>query len=121
MAYLSFKLIKFTKSFINNARENITFCERVTWKRVPYLWVNMSKQFFNPFDKKSSFRNLRESFISFLDFPIDKIDTNLNDITELIDTNQIKLNLSSENQNLKGVNSPHKDNENQITKSSSGI
>ena len=81
----------------------------------------MSKQFFNPFDKKSSFRNLRESFISFLDFPIDKIDTNLNDITELIDTNQIKINLSSENQNLKGVNSPHKDNENQITKSSSGI
>lgn len=94
------------------------------WKRLPYLWANMSKQYFNPFDKQSLFKNLKENLHSFVDPLIDNKHNDINEISELVDTNQIKLNLSisAEEKSLISIqNSKKNDSENQINKSLSGI
>ena len=100
----------------------MTYSESVTWKRLPYLWMHMSKKFFNPFDKKSCLLNLKESLQSFIDAPLEKKYTDVNDISELIDRNQIKLNLKTETKKLTEFEEKTNiDNENHITRSISGI
>jgi hypothetical protein len=49
--YMLFKLKKFTGRILSNANQNITQYERSYWGKLPYLWKNTSKEFFNPFDK----------------------------------------------------------------------
>jgi hypothetical protein len=49
--YMLIKLKNFTRLIICNANENLTFYERNYWSKLPYMWKNTSKEFFNPFDK----------------------------------------------------------------------
>jgi hypothetical protein len=98
----------------------MTYNEKSMWKRIPYLWANMSKQYFNPFDKKSSYRNIKDSIQSFVDPHIEKKPRGVKEISELIDTDQIKLNLSiSRDDKLPNdnLNTQINDSENQIEES----
>ena len=81
----------------------------------------MSKQYFNPFDKKSSWQNLKESLHSFVDPPLEINQPGVQDISELVDTNQIKLNLShgSEDKSLINKSDGNLDTENQLKQSTS--
>jgi hypothetical protein len=112
-------MYRFTKSFFKGLCENVTYSEKAVWKRLPYLWANMSKQYFNPFDKKSAWKNYRESIESFIDPFIQENAFGLSDINELTESTQRTLHLSNEkeNNNLLERESKANDKESQINQS----
>lgn len=64
MVYATVKILLFSKDTFKNAFANLTFMESENWRRIPYLWVNMRKDFFNPFNK-GIVNNLKEYYFSF--------------------------------------------------------
>ena len=82
--YLTVKLCKFSGDFIRNgAMRNITDFEGYNWRRLPYMWKTMRKEFFNPFDKGVKL-NLLELWVSFVNKEIGLKDK----INMRIDSNQ---------------------------------
>lgn len=98
--YLELKLFYYTKGFIKRSIiKNFTENEKNNWKRLPYLWQNVNKEFFNPFDQGFC-RNFREVWVSFLNPKIDiseKINIdflknqNLNETYHNLNVNEDKL------------------------------
>ena len=59
--------------------KNLTDHEGYNWRRLPYLWRSMRKDYFNPFDKGVK-GNIKEMWISFLNPEIklaDRINLNI--------------------------------------------
>lgn len=63
--YLNIKIFSFTFDLIKmSVIKNLTDHEGYNWRRLPYLWRSMRKDYFNPFDKGVK-GNLKEIWISF--------------------------------------------------------
>lgn len=79
--YLCIKMLRFTYDFIYMGLvKNLTDYEGYNWRRLPYLWGSMRKDYFNPFDK-GWIANLKEVWLSFLNPSIklrEKISLRLN-------------------------------------------
>jgi hypothetical protein len=97
--YLEFKLFRFTYSVIRKGLLcNLTENERKNWLRLPYLWRNSSKEFFNPFDR-GSWNNFKDVWASWRNKELDISDRinielmkneNLNVTSEILDVCQAK-------------------------------
>ena len=64
MIFTFYKIGYFTYGVFTNALENLTDLESDHWRRIPYLWKNEKREFFNPFNK-GKFYNLKEYYYSF--------------------------------------------------------
>lgn len=63
--YLNIKIFSFTLDLVKmSVIKNLTDHEGYNWRRLPYLWRSMRKDYFNPFDKGVN-GNLKEIWISF--------------------------------------------------------
>ena len=90
-SFLEFKLFWYTKGFLmRNLFSNVTEYEYGNHMRLPYLWKNSQKEFFNPFDRGcwNNFKEVWASFINRENDIVEKINIgllkneNLNRITE---------------------------------------
>lgn len=80
--YLTVKHFNFTRDFVKmGIAKSLTDYEGYTWRRLPYLWKNMRKEFFNPFDKGVK-RNLKEMWLCFINPSLDKMNYSANDKNE---------------------------------------
>jgi len=98
--YTEYKILIFSKSVYKNAFINLTHMERENWRKLPHMWKNLRKEYFNPFDKGIiknfleyylSFRNIKKEFINKL-----KLDLSTNIINSL-EKNEIILDSIKEN------------------------
>lgn len=64
--YIFIKVYNFSKGLLKHSLANLTQYERYNIIRLPYLWANFGKVFYNPFDKGFC-GNLRELFANWLD------------------------------------------------------
>lgn len=65
--YCLFKYFSFIKRFLYGNLTNITYYERINYRRLYYLWRDLNKNFYNPFDRSRKIENLYEMFISAVD------------------------------------------------------
>lgn len=87
--YAEIKILLFTKNIIKSAAKNLTDMENDNWRRFPYMWLNMRKDFFNPFDKGTC-KNFMEYYVSFKnnkEMFLDKLETIKVNLNKNIDGN----------------------------------
>lgn len=73
--YCIFKYFSFTKRFLYGNLSNITYYERLNYRRLYYLWSDLNKNFYNPFNRNSKYKNIYEMIISAIDIDCsDKFD-----------------------------------------------
>jgi hypothetical protein len=103
--YLEIKLFSFTKGLIKRSIfQNFTENEKNNWKRLPYLWRNVNKEFFNPFNR-GCWINLREVWVSFMNYQID-ISEKINiDLMKNENLNETAYNLTVNEDKFLKVNS----------------
>jgi hypothetical protein len=72
--YISIKLFSYTYDLIKmSVIKNLTDHEGYNWRRLPYLWRSMRKDYFNPFDKGVK-GNVKEMWIGFVNPEIKLVD-----------------------------------------------
>jgi hypothetical protein len=61
--YMCYKFYQFSSKVFHNVSKNITSYEKMSWRRLAYLWKNEAREFYNPFDKGYAL-NWEEVYIS---------------------------------------------------------